>query len=328
MTKIQYSGNEYVALPGDSVLETLEKAGEKIPNSCRSGICQTCLMQARVGSIPPAAQVGLRDTLQEMGYFLACQCHPEEDIEASLAGDGVLNEVPVQIKSLHLLSPSVMQVTLKPEREFKYRRGQFINLTRKDGVSRSYSLSGCVGEDHLLELHVRHIPGGAMSDWLMQGKNSHDLSVQGPLGSCFYIKGGVEQPMLLVGTGTGLAPLYGILCDALSAGHTGPIHLYHGARSENGLYMVEQLRSLAHRHANLQYTACILTDDDSSSTDELVIGSLEEIVFARHPNLKGWRSFLCGNPEIVTRFRKRAYLAGAALGDIYADAFLPAVAPS
>lgn len=324
MAKIHYSGVEYLSSPGDSVLETLEKAGEKIPSSCRSGVCQTCLMQARVGIIPPAAQIGLKDTLQEMGYFLACQCHPEDDLEVALPSDGVLDEVPVQIENIQLLSPSVIRVTLKPEGEFVYKRGQFINLTRDDGVSRSYSLSGCAGEDHLLELHVRHIPGGAMSEWLMRGEIRHDLSVQGPLGSCFYMKGQVDQPMLLAGTGTGLAPLYGILCDALSSGHTGPIHLYHGARNEEGLYMVEHLKSLASEHANFQYTSCVSTNNSSSNTDELVIGSLEEIVFSRHPNLKGWRSFLCGNPEIVTRLRKRAYLAGASLADIYADAFLPA----
>ena len=48
------------------------------------------------------------------------------------------------------------------------------------------------------------------------------------------------------------------------------------------------------------------------------------LVLARHPKLAGVRVVLCGNPELVTKLRKAAFLAGASMKDIYADAFLMA----
>jgi NAD(P)H-flavin reductase len=125
--------------------------------------------------------------------------------------------------------------------------------------------------------------------------------------------------MLLAGTGTGLAPLYGILLDALSQGHKGPIHLFHGAVHEGGLYLQAALRSLAARSPNVEYTPTVLNGSDPA----IATGSIEQIMLERRPQLSGWRAFVCGDPVIVKLLRKKIFLAGAASCDIYADAFVP-----
>ena len=40
------------------------------------------------------------------------------------------------------------------------------------------------------------------------------------------------------------------------------------------------------------------------------------------PKLAGHRVFLCGNPDLVNLLRKKVFLAGAAMKDIYSDAFV------
>ena len=58
-----------------------------------------------------------------------------------------------------------------------------------------------------------------MSGWLgTEARPGEAVRLQGPVGECFYVPGQPEQPLLLAGTGTGLAPLYGIVRDALAAG--------------------------------------------------------------------------------------------------------------
>jgi len=39
------------------------------------------------------------------------------------------------------------------------------------------------------------------------------------------------------------------------------------------------------------------------------------------PNLKGWRVFLCGVPEMVKGMQRSTFMAGASMHDIYADPF-------
>ena len=88
----------------------------------------------------------------------------------------------------------------------------------QDGLARSYSIASLLTDDSL-ELHVRVLPEGRMSQWLAStARVGHADGDPGPSGDCFYTAGREDQPLLLAGTGTGLAPLFGIARDALRQG--------------------------------------------------------------------------------------------------------------
>ena len=56
-------------------------------------------------------------------------------------------------------------------------------------------------------------------------------------------------------------------------------------------------------------------------------GRADLVALTDWPNLKGWRVFLCGHPEMVKSAKKRAFLSGAAMQDIYADPFVLSSTP-
>jgi malonyl-CoA/methylmalonyl-CoA synthetase len=62
-----------------------------------------------------------------------------------------------------------------------------------------------------------------------------EFIISAAIGQCFYVSGRSQQPLLLVGSGSGLAPLYGIARSALAQGHEGDIWLYHGSHTVEGL---------------------------------------------------------------------------------------------
>jgi CDP-4-dehydro-6-deoxyglucose reductase len=228
--------------------------------------------------------------------------------------------VPAHITGLDQLSDTVLRVRLRPSNRLDYRAGQYISLFREDGLARSYSLASLPGEDDL-ELHVRLIPGGAMSEWLRDvAAPGAAVWLQGASGNCFYTEGKPEQPLLLAGTGTGLAPLYGIARDALAHGHRGPIWLFHGAVQAAGLYLTRELRQLSERHSHFHYVPTVLGGEAPNGGRR---GSIESCVLSAFPNLEGWRGFVCGDPAFVNAFRKKIFLAGVASKEIYADSFLP-----
>ncbi|RKH85630.1 ferredoxin reductase [Corallococcus sp. AB032C] len=321
MAKVRHESEWYPLEPGETVLDGLLRQGVRVPHACRAGACQSCLMRATSGAVPEAAQVGLKDTLRARGYFLACTCRPQEGTALEVAGASELR-VPARVVELESFSEDVFAVRLEVETPLDYRAGQYVTVVRADGLARSYSLASLPREGRL-ELHVRLVPGGAMSGWFAREVRHGDrVDVQGPAGDCFYVPGQPEAPLLLAGTGTGLAPLYGILRDALESGHTGPIHLFHGAREPAGLYLVDALRALAARHPNVQYRPVVLAGGGGAVEE----GALEAKVLTCLPKRPvGWRAFLCGNPEAVLSLRKKLFLAGFALKDIHADAFLPSV---
>ncbi len=321
MPNIEFEGNVYAAREGETVLSCLERHGHAIPSSCRSGVCHSCIMRKTRGGLPASSQRGLKAAHQAQGFFLACQCVPEEDLSIVRAADATGRAIATLVRT-ERLNHRVLRVFLAPTSSLDYFPGQFVNLVRPDGLVRSFSLASVPALEGELELHVALVPGGQMSGWLHNAaKPGESMTVQGPLGSCFYTPGSPEQPLLLLGTGTGLAPLWGILRDALNQGHSGPIHLFHGAARADDLYLVDDLRNLERATENFHYHPCTRDEDGGRGFTR---GSVDDAALGSFPQLKGWRVFLCGNPDLVRQTQRKAFLAGANMGDIHADAFLPA----
>ncbi|HYI95092.1 MAG TPA: 2Fe-2S iron-sulfur cluster-binding protein [Bryobacteraceae bacterium] len=323
MPTIEFDGRKYHLAEQESVLDALLRNGIQAAHSCKAGSCGSCLMQATQGPVPIRAQAGLKDSWKTQGYFLSCVCRPEGDL--SIGKVGADAQLGATITLLELLSPDVLRVRLRCDGRIDFRAGQYVTIVQEGGLARSYSIANLPDEGEL-ELHVRKIAGGRMSGWLHKGAVVGDrVSVLGPSGECFYVPGTPDQPLLLAGTGTGLAPLYGILRDALRQGHRGPIHVFHGALHTGGLYLVDELRRLASLHSHVEYTPAVLNGEES---DAVAVGSIDQVVLKRFPKLSGWRGYVCGDPTLVQMLKKKLFLCGMSSRDIYADAFVPAAQPS
>ena len=318
MPKITFSDQQFECSTNETVLECLLRNGVDSPYSCQGGSCQTCMMRALEGTPPPDSQSGLKPTLQQQNYFLPCVCKPTQDLSVAIAGEEALPKIDAEVVEKTELSVKIMRLRLKSAQPLNYQAGQFINLHREDGLIRSYSIASCPDES-FIELHVEKLDGGRMSTWIHEtlavGEN---VKLDGPHGDSFYLPGNPEQPMLLIGTGSGLAPLWGIARSALTQGHSGPIHLYHGSHSRDKLYLSQELTALAEETNNLEYIPCISGPD---AAEGQVNGRANEIALMRHPKLGGWRVFLCGHPGMVNDTKKKAFLAGANFQDILADPF-------
>ena len=101
--------------------------------------------------------------------------------------------------------------------------------------------------------------------------------------------------------------------------HSGPIYLFHGSREVEDLYRIDEMRQLAGQHQNFHYIPCL---SGKHVPEGFTRGRVNEVVMTTFADLKGWRVFLCGHPEMVNQMKKMTFLKGAASADIYADAFL------
>ena len=261
MPTIQFEGESYQGEPGESVLDCLTRHGVSVNHSCRAGICQSCMMVAVEGEPTLASQVGIRETLKAQDHFLICSCVPEMDMTVAIP-DSVGSSFEAQVLSLDKLNHDVMRLRLARPDNYDYRSGQFLNLHNNAGVSRSYSLASVPELDDYLELQIRIVPNGKVSGWVANELRVGDVvTVSQSAGECSYLPGREQQPLLLVGTGTGLAPLVGISRDAIRQGHRGEIHLYHGSSSPEGLYLVDELTEMDKTNANFHYQPCVSRGD-------------------------------------------------------------------
>ncbi len=317
MPTVVYGGQSYEC-GEQSVLDCLTAQGVPIPSSCRSGSCQTCLMRAIKGSVPEKAKAGLKPTLAAQNYFLPCSCYPEENIEIVLPAEG-MGKIEATVASVEYLNADILGIKLHPSKPLTYKAGQFINFFRDAATARSYSLASVPALDHELYLNVRKVPSGLVSGWIFSNLKAGDtVTISEAAGDCFYVPGKPGQNILLIGTGSGLAPLYGIIRDALLNGHTGQISLYHGSYNADGFYLVKELQKLEQYHSNFRYTPCV---SEGEAQKDYAQGMVLDIALADNPDLSGWRIFLCGNPDMVNAAKRETFFAGASMNDIYADPF-------
>jgi len=317
MSKVIYGGQSYEC-GESSILDCLTAQGVPVPSSCRSGVCQTCMMRVVEGEVPEKAKEGLKPTLAAQNYFLACSCYPENDVEVVLPEAG-LGKLEARVTSVEYLNGDILGIRLKPSRLFEYKAGQFINLFKDEITARCYSLASVPALDEELFLNVRKVPSGLVSGWVFSSLKVGDaITISEASGDCFYVPGNSEQDILLIATGSGLAPLYGIIRDALLSGHQGKLSLYHGSYNTDGFYLVEELRRLTQTHPNFNYVPCI---SEGEAKAGYAPGMVLDIALADNPDLSGWRVFLCGNPNMVNTAKQQSFFAGASMRDIFADPF-------
>lgn len=318
MPQLLYRGESVSVEKGETALEALERAGFEVRASCRAGACQSCLHRARSGEVSGAAQEGLGEAQRDQGYFLACRLKPTTDVDV-IEVDEASAEMPATIAAQEQLSADVFRLELVPQAPFDHVPGQFVHIVRPDdGVARSYSLASL--SQNRLEIHVRRIEGGALSPWLSApAAVGQSVILRGPFGTCVY-QGDTSARLLLGGTSTGLAPLLGIVRDALHKDHQGPIALYHGSLEPSGLYLRTELEALAAQHDNLELHFCVLNDEGAT---DVRIGQIQKLMVADHADIGAARIYLCGAPSFVNDARKKLFLAGASLKAIHVDSFAP-----
>lgn len=321
---ICFDGRAIARAEGETVLDALLRSGETIPHSCKSGVCQSCLMQAEDGAPGGAAQAGLKPAFVAQNYFLACRAQPAEPITVRLPGAGAA--VDAAVRGKRMLSDTVAALWLEVDDDpAGYLPGQFVTLSLPDrALARSYSIANVPRADGVLEIHVGRVPQGRMSGWLHAAEAGARLTLRGPAGACTYAPdtAGADFPMLLAGTGTGLAPLMGVLRDALDQGHAGPITLVHGGVRMGDLYALETLRALAAERATLTCRFSVL---DDAAGDDVSALPIQDCVTAalEASDRTAMRAYFCGAPDIVAALKKRAFMAGTPSRFIFSDPFLP-----
>lgn len=117
-----------------------------------------------------------------------------------------------------------------------------LRLTAEDGYStqRSYSVAG-VGPR--VELTVQRVADGEVSPYLVDELAVGDvLEMRGPVGGWFVWRPAQEEPVLLVGGGSGVVPLMAMIRARRAAGSLAPFRLIHSVRTPEDRYYIDELR--------------------------------------------------------------------------------------
>ncbi len=257
------------------------------------------------------------------GFILTCCRSATTDVQLdieSLESLGGLKAkiLPCRINQIHLLADDVIAVTLRtpPSSFLEYLPGQYVNVIGEDGIRRSYSIANAPRDDGTVTLQIRKVEAGQMSDyWFNRARANDLLRIEGPLGT-FCLRKTKASTLILLATGTGIAPLKAIL-EQLSASPRlntyNSIHLYWGGRTEQDLYWRPEFSDL-----QVHYIPVLSRSPEWKG----LTGYVQQAALSNDLDLGDAVVYACGSEAMIHDARTQFISAGLAANQFYYESFV------
>jgi hypothetical protein len=176
---------------------------------------------------------------------LGCQATPCSDVVVEpvkkVEDDGVarhpLRDFTGTVAVLEDVARETRRLVVELDEPMEFDAGQYAEISVPGTkVARQYSMASPPSQTRRLEFHIRRTPGGIATDgWVFASLTEGDrVELKGPLGE-FGLNVAQHEPAILIGGGTGLAPLKSIVQHALAVDLAPRLYLYHGGRGGRSL---------------------------------------------------------------------------------------------
>jgi len=326
---VQPSGRQFVAEADETILDAALRQGLTMPYGCKDGACGACKGHVQSGRVDhgKAQAHALKDDEKAAGMALYCCAKAQSDliIECRQITSGSqipVKTLPSRIERLERLAPDVIELHLRlPASErLQFLAGQYIDILLKDGKKRSFSLANAPHDDALLQLHIRHVPGGLFTEQVFSTMKVRDiLRFNGPHGS-FYLREDSAKPMILLAGGTGFAPIKAIVEHAMAENCRRPMVIYWGAKARVDLYQNALPEAWAAQHAHIRYVP-VLSEPAADDAWTGRTGLVHQAVLADFADLSGHQVYACGSPAMIDAAKRDFMAQGLPEEEFFADAF-------
>lgn len=302
---------EFTAQRGEVLLDAALGSGIDVPHDCRAGQCGTCKVKVVNG-------MTVGGECDDIGVVKACQARIITDLEVTVEPVPEVLTTRGTVIDTRPLAPDVMEVVIRPHDEIVYLPGQYYRFQFRGYPGRYFSPTAPMSrpiDDHALRLHVRRIPDGRVSPAIGHGiRSGHPVTLSGPFGSA-YLRPALSNRLVLVGSGTGFAPIWSIADAAMEENPWRQMVVMAAAKTLPSLYMAPAFRRLRdYPNVRLMPTVSEAAANaprmvrKGRPTDYMPRLTPDDIVYA------------CGAPQMVDAVKDLALAAGATF---YADPFTP-----
>ncbi|QHJ00153.1 2Fe-2S iron-sulfur cluster binding domain-containing protein [Xylophilus rhododendri] len=327
MTQVVLANDKrFEATAPTTILDAARAAGIVLEHSCRTGRCGTCkarVVRGRTESVGDDS--GLSDADRQTGHILTCTSAAIDEVhldidDVSLLADFPSRTTPCRIDALDRPAVDVLRVLLRfpPKAAPRYLPGQYVDVIGPGGVRRSYSVANAPSADGRLELHIRAVPGGALSAyWFGAAKAGDLLRLEGPKGS-FFLRDVAGLDLVFLATGTGIAPVKAMLegmADRVTPGLPRSVTVLWGGRHAVDLYW----QVAAGGVESLEYVPVLSRAGDDWQGAR---GHVQQALLDRQPDWSRTMVYACGSAAMIASASEQLVAAGLPPRRFLSDAFV------
>ena len=315
--KIQPSNVSYQS--ENNLLDDALSQSIPLEHSCKNGDCGVCSAEIISGEIlNESAEVVTQ------GSILTCQSKALSDaiLKANYYPELAnikQQTLPSKVSTITYAAEDILILKLRfpPTVQFKYLAGQYIDLIFK-GIKRSYSIANACNNSKEIELHIRKVLNGSMSELLFDNISENQLMrIEGPKGT-FFVRDGIK-PLIFLATGTGIAPVKAMVEALLESNDKREIHIYWGMRFQSEIYSHE-LKKYSQMHSHIKFIS-VLSRECSSDPKH---GYVQDAVLNDVESINSFDVYACGSLTMIEQAKLLFVGKGLSSESFYSDAFTPA----
>lgn len=208
---------------------------------------------------------------------------------------------------------------------FSYKPGQFItfilNIDGKE-LKRSYSMSSSPSRPHLLEVTIKRVPGGQVSNWFCdQVKLGDQFTVKGPSGkfSCFNFP---SNKLLFIGAGSGITPLLSMSRWITDTAADVDVKFLTSFKTPSEIIFRKELEMLSARNSSFQVAVTVTsgwqgTDFWTGFTGRIGKDMLSVFV----PDIFEREIYICGPEPFTNDIKKILHQIGYDMSHYHSESF-------
>ncbi|MBP0582842.1 2Fe-2S iron-sulfur cluster binding domain-containing protein [Labrys sp. LIt4] len=336
--RLEPVGVEFEVEHGETVLNAAFRQGIALPHGCKEGQCSACkcvLLDGEVDMLKYST-FALNDMEKDSGHVLLCRTIAYSDMEVELLNydeEVLAKSIAVKtyqgrITRIERLTHDIRGIEISLNSPMKFWAGQYVDITvttqKGETLTRSFSMANTPDQTQTLSFIIKKYPEGKFSGELDAGgiQVGAEVSIVGPFGTCFR-REEREGPLILVGAGSGMSPVWSILNDHLASGEQRPVYFFYGARTREDLFHLDRISALVERHPEVRFIPVLSHAGEDGDwqgergfVHESVGATLKELAIDGQGDV-----YACGPPPMIDALQPVLFMNGFESEHVFFDRF-------
>lgn len=270
-----------------------------------------------------------QQALKDSGVFIPPP-HAEYMPVATIASQDMMcwQQGKIRVKCINIIDVTHDVKTFRfvtvPPSLFSYKPGQFLNLELQiDGkkVIRSYTISSTPSRPHTIEITIKRVPGGLVSNWLHDNfRKGDEAFINGPAGklTCFDYP---ARKLLMISAGSGITPVMSMSRWLYDTAADCDIIFFYAARNEKDIIFRQELEMLVRQYENFKLFITLTRSDLERGWQGLRGRVNPDMIKQIAPDFRERFIFLCGPNGFMASVKELMQSLNFPMENYHAESF-------
>lgn len=221
----------------------------------------------------------------------------------------------------------VLDIPQDLKAKFAYKAGQFVSFfidINGEQVRRSYSIASCPDVEPELKVSVKRVPGGIMSNYLIDEVHQGDqLETTPPAGLFCLPKDTNANEYVFFAAGSGITPIISLIKSVLHKNSENKCRLLYANRNEDSIIFYRELKALNeahHQRFQYEYVLSQPKKDFAGLTGRLHGPDVQDFLKVGHCSQNAYY-FLCGPEGFMSTIESALEIYGVERPHIIKESF-------